>query len=83
MPEATITPDAPVVEPPADPAPAPVKRTRRKAEAPKEFVVKHGLVGAFEHGAKVSTEDLFPGIEDTAALVDRLLELEAIAPISE
>lgn len=84
MPEATITPDVPPTpEPTPEPAPAPVKRTRRKAEAPKEFVVKHGVVGKFEYGAKVSTEDLFPGIEDTAALVDRLLELEAIAPISE
>lgn len=81
MPEATITPDVPAVEP--TPEPAPVKRTRRKAEAPKEFVIKHGLVGNFEHGAKVSTDDLFPGVEDAAAIVDRLLDLEAIAPISE
>lgn len=87
MPEPIITPDAPGVPPVPPPAPdadapAPKKRAK-KAAVPKEFKVLHDLVGPFEKGTPVSADDLFPGIDDPSALIDRLIELEAIGPNAE
>ncbi len=89
MPEPTVTPSpAPNTanQPsPKLPDPSPAK-PKAKGEKAKEFVVLHMGVGEFVKGDKVDASDLFAGQPDDfdeVKAVDRLIELEAIAPNAE
>ena len=87
MPEPIITPTpakpASVVDQPSPKAVVPDPKPKAKGEKSKSFVVVHAGVGPFVQGDKVDPSDLFPDVEDPEPMVQRLIDLEAIAPNAE
>lgn len=87
MAEPTVTPTlspntANQPSPKAVTEPVPAKPTP-KGEKKKAFVCLHMGVGPFVKGDKFDVADLFPDSDDPEPMIQRLIDLEAIATNAE